>query len=107
MRCVRCGLRLRGWRWLWRALLHGGAVYCPLWRMTACEATYLAQHGSPPDYEAMDWANPPPDDIDVCPYCKGNGEVFTRQDWETGAWETAICQHCRGTGKYPPLGVLL
>ena len=50
--------------------------------------------------DPMDVEQLPPEDLDDCDRCGGQGEVVTRTDPESGRWVTEECLSCHGTGAW-------
>ena len=77
----------------------GGPVFCE--DSDFCTLILTSTLTEPPEPEPDHPNTIPPEDIDVCTTCLGSGEVFVRQDWQTGAYVTEECRTCRGSGEYP------
>ena len=67
----------------------------------ACASIGWAMRGEPPEPEPPDPDSIPPKDLFLCSSCLGHGELFVRQDWETGAIHTTPCRICGGSGDWP------
>ena len=94
--CLWCGRTIpRQWHFRFITPRCGPERY----QVERCAEIAAAMASEPPPERDLDL---PPDDIDICPYCTGNGEVFLRQDWATGAYITGECQPCGATGKVDP-----
>lgn len=96
--CAWCGRQVpRQWH---NFFLHAPRCGPERAEVERCEQIVRAMLTEPPEEEI--WYEQPPDDIDICPYCNSDGEVFVRQDWATGAYITEPCGPCRGTGRVDP-----
>jgi hypothetical protein len=96
-RCRMCNrqIRVTFFDWLTRPVM-----FCPPSDVSGCIATFKAATEEPPDEdEEPDPDSIPPDDINVCPRCEGDGALAIRRDWDTGAWEYDECSMCEGTGE--------
>lgn len=97
--CAEC-LRMVNRRWYHRWLRPrcGPEVA----QVRRCAEIAAARHSEPPAW----WFDPglrpedeaPPPDAAMCGDCGGSGEVFLRQDYETGVVHTTHCRPCQGTG---------
>lgn len=96
--CMRCDRPIRFTFW---DAFKGRVALCPTEDLNGCVALAAALRGVPDDPDP-DPELDPPEDINVCPGCKGAGEVYVRQDWQTGAIETATCMLCGGLGEVTP-----
>ncbi len=67
-----------------------------------CAEIAAAWRSAPPEWDYDPGLRPeedrPPKDWAMCGQCGGSGEVFLRQDYETGAMHTTDCSPCQGTG---------
>lgn len=93
--CMMCGRRRRVSFVQWAL---GNPVFCPAEDVSGCIATYKAATEDPPEDEPEDPESLPPEDWLECESCHGTGEVFVRQDWQTGALDFEECRTCVGTG---------
>lgn len=97
--CGRCDRPIKR-RWYHRFL----TAYCGPERaeVQRCAQIAAAWRSEPPAHDYDPGARPedeaPPKDWAMCGACGGGGEIFLRQDWETGAVHTTDCRLCRGTG---------
>jgi hypothetical protein len=98
-RCRMCNTPRRISLWVW---LTEPVIFCPPDEVSACIATLKAELDDTLDEEEPPFPDPQdeeePEDLWVCSFCEGSGEVFHRRDWETGAYEFVTCSPCEGTG---------
>lgn len=93
--CHRCGNLITVWWWTRRKVCRDFERCITQSRLLEVELGWVDEP------EPCPWANPPPEDIDVCSACHGRGEVQGRQDWETGAIYMEECRRCDTSGREP------